>query len=175
MKDIFKNLKIESERFLLRPLAVSDITERYASWFEDQDTKKFILSSEKSNSIEKLTAYVSEKTASDNVLFLGIFNKADGQHIGNIKFEPVNFEVGYATMGILIGEVEWRGKKVSGEVLLACAAYFKSIGFKEMALGVGIDNIPAIKSYEKIGFQKSPGKYIKFKESDYAIEMILTY
>lgn len=173
MKEKFDQLKIESERFMLRQLEVSDVTDRYASWFEDSDTKKFILSSENSNSKEKLISYVSAKRQKSDVLFLGIFSKA-GQHIGNIKFEPINWEAGYAVMGILIGEVDWRGKGVSGEVLLACADFFRQNKFKEIVLGVGIDNIPAIRSYEKIGFIKSPGKIIKFKEVDQAIEMILT-
>ena len=43
--------------------------------------------------------------------------------IGNIKYEPVNSEIGYAVMGILIGEADLRGKGVAAEVLSESVAW----------------------------------------------------
>ena len=114
--------EILTNRFILRPLGVADVSDRYAGWLSDQATSQYI--SAKLN-LADLRQYVLEHSARDDVLFLGIFEKGSGLHIGNIKYEPVNTELGYAIMGILIGEPEWRGKGAAGEVLLASAKWLK--------------------------------------------------
>lgn len=169
----FKNLKLETPCLFLRPLRLTDVSDQYVLWFQNEDTKRFITTAELSNTKEKLISYVSDKISQPDVLFLGIFDKETGQHIGNIKFEPINWEKRFTIMGILIGEKSYRGKGISSEVLQATARYLKKIGMEKMVLGVEIDNIAAIKSYEKTGFVKTDGIFIKFKDSDKAIEMIL--
>lgn len=99
-----EQVEIISERFLLRPLTESDVTERYLEWLSDSDAKKFITAAATTKKIEDLRDYVRERIDREDVLFLGIFEKGTGLHIGNIKYEPVNSELGYAIMGILIGD-----------------------------------------------------------------------
>lgn len=169
----FKKLKIASERFHLRTLTTNDVTNEYVLWFDDQSTKKFIVTAQKSNTKEKLMTYVLEKITKADVLFLGIFDNETNQHVGNIKFEPIDWEKSYTIMGILIGNPAYRGKGVAGEILDCTAKFWKEQGLKKMVLGVEDDNLSAIKSYEKIGFKKTSGLYIKFKESDNSTEMIL--
>ena len=43
------------------------------------------------------------------------------QHIGNIKYEPIDFQAATATMGILTGANDWRGKGVGPEVIKGSA------------------------------------------------------
>lgn len=169
----FKDVRLETDRFFLRPLNESDVTEQYVSWFENEDTKRFIQTAKDSDSKAKLISYVQEKLAKPNVLFLGIFDKSTKQHIGNIKFEPLDWDRNYTIMGILIGEKDYRGKGVSTEILIKTAHYLKEIGLKKMVLGVEKDNVAAIKSYQKVGFTQTNGLFIHFKDSDNAIEMVL--
>jgi len=112
------NNTIFTNSFIVRLLKVDDVTERYACWLSDQSTSKYITAI---LSLADLRQYVHERTGRDDVLFFGIFDKITGLHIGNIKYEPVNSELGYAIMGILIGESAWRGKGVVAEVILASA------------------------------------------------------
>jgi len=42
-------------------------------------------------------------------LFLGIYTLESQEHIGNIKYEPIDLKCGIAIMGILIGEDKWKG------------------------------------------------------------------
>ena len=85
-------------------------------------------------------------------MFLAIETKS-GLHIGNIKYDPIDFNACTAEMGILIGNQDWIGRGVAGEVILAsCLWLSKKIGVKKITLGVHPDNIGAILAYRKIGF-----------------------
>ena len=144
-----RTVEITTERFLLRLLTENDVTERYLSWLGDGNAKRFIAYAAKTKSLSDLKHYVRERTGRSDILFLGIF----GWHIGNIKYEPVNSELGYTIMGILIGEPAYRGKGVTIEVISASAHWLKyNRKIKQVLLGVGRDNQAAIRAYEKVGF-----------------------
>lgn len=160
------NTSISTNRFTLRLLNDLDASERYLSWFEDKMSKQYIAYS--SSSIRSLKDYINSKNTATDCILWGIFFK--GEHIGNIKYEPIDLQSGQATMGILIGEPTWRGKGVAAEVIAATANCLKkqfSIG--EIILGVDANNIPAIKSYEKLGFRtfdnKGQGIYMRWSLS----------
>ncbi len=153
--------KIITDRFLLRELAEEDVTERYLSWFSDDDTRKFISATSNTKSFSDLRQYVLERIGRNDILFLGIFEKNSGVHIGNIKYEPVDTNLGYAIMGILIGDIEYRGKGAGTEVLKASAQWLKlHRNINQIVLGVSRDNPIAIRSYEKTGFLVVDTPYI---------------
>ncbi len=144
---------IVTDRFMLRELTADDATERYLNWFDDSDTKKFIVASSSTKNLSDLKQFIIERTGREDILFLGIFKKNSGLHIGNIKYEPVNSHLGYAIMGIMIGDSEFRGKGVASEVLKASAQWLKLYrNINQIVLGVNKDNLGAIRSYEKVGF-----------------------
>ena len=148
-----KNVVIETNRFLLRTLLASDVNARYLGWINDPNKNQYILYSSRERSIEEIQNYVSKKIEDDSVMFLGIFLCESGEHIGNIKYEPIDFNISVATMGILVGEPNWRGKGVAGEVIKASSKFLKkTFGIKYINLGVSRNNLAAIRAYEKLGF-----------------------
>lgn len=155
-------VEIFSGRFLLRELTEEDISERYLSWLGDAEAKKFITFAAKTKSLSDLKQYVRDRIGRDDILFLGIFEKTTGLHIGNIKYEPVNSYLGYAIMGLLIGDANYHGKSVAVEVLVASAQWLKANrNINQIVLGVGIDNNRAIRAYEKAGFVKTDTDFIQ--------------
>jgi|LNFM01.1.fsa_nt_gb RimJ/RimL family protein N-acetyltransferase len=143
---------IETARFHLRPLTASDVSERYLAWLSEGRTLRFINGATGHNQLEELKAYVSQREGRDDVLFLGIFTRA-GEHIGNIKYEPIDVRLGAAVVGILIGETAWRGHGVAGEVMSATAFWLRDTRkVHVIALGVDRENLPGIRAYEKLGF-----------------------
>lgn len=156
--------QIISARFTLRPLEVDDVTERYSSWLSDQETSKYITAR---LDILELRKYVLERLNREDVLFLGIFDKHSGLHIGNIKYEPINSKLGYAIMGILIGDPDWRGKGVAIEVLHVTANWLHyNRNIKEIILGVNRYNFAAIQAYLKVGFVRQPSEYFTNNDSE---------
>jgi len=143
---------ITTKRFLLRPLNKDDVSYSYLSWLTIEKNP-YIEYVKNHSSLEDLKTFVSSREGEKNVLFLGIFTDF-GKHIGNIKYEPINVKKKIATMGILIGDLEWQGKGVASEVIKASSNYLKEVyGIKHIILGVDKNNIPAISAYKKIQFE----------------------
>lgn len=157
---------IQTTRFTLRTLTVSDASERYLSWLDDPDARKYITAAATTHGLDDLRAYIAEREGRDDVLFLGIFDAA-GAHIGNIKYEPVDAKAGYAIMGILIGDAAYRGRGVTPEVLRTTARWLREHrGIREIVLGVKRANAGAIRAYEKVGFVEQVTAHIPSVPAD---------
>ena len=167
-------VRIDTERFLLRELSEGDVTERYLSWLDDASTKKYITYAEKEKSLSDLMQYVRDRVGREDILFLGIFDRDTGLHIGNIKYEPVNVEKGYATMGLMIGDPAYRGKGVAAEVLTASARWLRmNRKTRQIVLGVSSDNAAAIRAYERAGFEISDTEFIRRRPDAHAMVLNL--
>lgn len=165
-------IEIPTVRFILRELAETDVTERYLSWLGDADAQHFITAAAQTRNLADLRLYVRDRVGRDSVLFLGIFDRVTGAHIGNIKYEPVDSRAGYAIMGILIGDPAFRGKGVTPEVLRSSGEWLRSQrNIRQIALGVSRDNPAAIRAYEKVGFVETDTPYIS-KTSDSVLTMV---
>ena len=148
-------IEVTTQRFLLRQLIKDDISDRYLSWLNEEENP-YIVYGKNNSTIEDLKVYLRARQRKRDVLFLGLFTKTK-KHLGNIKYEPIDFKRKTATMGILIGDNEWKGKGVAIEVIKASAYYLNSIyGVTTIFLGVNPNHQVAISVYKKIGF--------KFKE-----------
>jgi RimJ/RimL family protein N-acetyltransferase len=156
---------IETTRFILRPLTIADVSPRYLSWLSEDRVLRFINGARGDNQIEELKSYVAQREGRVDVLFLGIFTHA-GEHIGNIKYEPIDLIQKYAVMGIMIGQLEWQGKAVAQEVITKTTKWLNEfLDIKSIFLGVDNMNINAIKAYERCGFVFTSTNKIKLDKS----------
>lgn len=154
-------VRILTPRFLLQSLVASHVTERYRKWLDDEAAQRYITASARPHNLAALRAYVEDRLLRDDVLFLGIFTRDTNQHIGNIKYEPVDSALGFAVMGMLIGEPAWRGQAVAQEIIAATAAWLRdNRGIKEIVLGVHKENAAALVAYERAGFVVAPTAHI---------------
>lgn len=145
---------IKTKRFFLRPLSTTDVTERYLGWLKDLNSNRFIQTASSDHTLESLQNYIKARQDREDILFLGIFSKEDGLHIGNIKFEPIDYINRTTTMGVLIGDLDWIGKGVFTEVLNACAEWLsRNYSLNIICLGVDNENRSAIRAYLKAGFR----------------------
>jgi ribosomal-protein-alanine N-acetyltransferase len=152
---------LETKRFFLRELTVEDASERYLDWLGEPEAKKWIVAAASARRLSDLRAYILDRIGRSDVLFLGIFDKTEGVHAGNIKYEPVDSVAGYAVMGVLIGDPAYRGKGVVAEALLASAKWLAlHRQIRQILLGVDKGNKSAIRAYQKIGFSFADTSYI---------------
>ena len=155
-------VEILTPRFRLKELRESDVTSRYLGWLADPAAQHFIAAAQQTHELSVLTEYVKQRVNCPDVFFLGIFDQLTGLHVGNVKYEPVDSVKGYAIMGILIGEMEFRGKGVATEVLMASGQWLKhNRAISQIFLGVSVDNQNAIKAYRKAGFIEMDTPHIK--------------
>ena len=150
-----ENSIIETPKFLIRNIdPKSDSLENYLKWMKDKKSNNFILGVDASFDELSLIKYISEKNSSNSALLLGIFSKENFIHIGNVKFEPIDFETNSTWLGILIGENDYRAKGVGFEVLKNVIDFMAdNFLLKNFFLGVNLQNIAAMNLYFKLGFQ----------------------
>jgi len=158
MKPVF----IESGRFVLRPLAHKDVNERYLSWINGEGRSDYIEYSKQKKSRSDIISYVDSKNDKEDILLLGIFVKETGEHIGYIKYEPIDFIARFSIVGILIGEENWRGRGVATEVIKHSSMWLhERFNMEKIVLSVNVDNIAAVRAYEKADFKKRKTPYIE--------------
>ena len=103
----FNNI-IEGERIFLRRLTEEDASEDYVRWMNDPEINQYLESRFYTQTIESTKAFIRSVTNDNNYQF-GIFDKATGRHIGNIKLGGINFHDKSADIGFLIGEKSFWG------------------------------------------------------------------
>jgi ribosomal-protein-alanine N-acetyltransferase len=162
---------IETNRFYLRKLSIDDATDNYLSWFDTDNSQLYITYSKNLNSLNSLKKYITEKNDDKFTLFLGIFDKITNDHVGNIKFEPIDVKNNYTILGVLIGNPKYRGIGVFPEVIDAITPLLKNkFSIKKILLGVSKLNIAAMKAYIKAGFvEVNQSQFIEKKSIDSVI------
>lgn len=143
---------IVTPRFQLHPLGPSDVTQRYLGWLHAA-AGGAISAAREDYTLNELQAYLDIRKCRQDVLFLGIFERSGHQHIGNLKFEPIDARRREAVLGIFIGETEWRGVGVASEIIpLACDQLAETHGTVRVSLGVANSHEQAQIAYRKAGF-----------------------
>ncbi|MEW6989336.1 GNAT family N-acetyltransferase [Colwelliaceae bacterium 6441] len=146
------SFRLTTQRFILKTLTPDYASQEYLSWLSQNETGKFILN--KPQTIDDLKQYIKQFCDNHFVYFLAIIDKDSNLHIGNIKFEFLNNSFDNVEMGILIGNRNYHGKGVAGEVIKGFAHFsVDKLSTKTMSLGVNKSNTAAVKAYEKLGFQ----------------------
>lgn len=145
---------ILTDRFLLRPLTPADATSRYQAWMRNRRARRYIQYASKIPSVPALRDYIEQRMRRKDSLFLGIFVRASGEHIGNVKYEPIDTGRCSAELGILIGEPAWRGRGAAQEAIRASAQWLhENRGITKVFLGVERVNKGAVAAYRKTGFR----------------------
>jgi RimJ/RimL family protein N-acetyltransferase len=152
------NLVLHTDRLLIRNIDPKiDNLANYLRWMQNKASNPFILGIDPGLSMSDLVKYVTQKNFSTSALLLGLYDKKSGIHIGNIKLEPI--EDYQACLGILIGEVDFRGKSFGYESISKILELAKSqLSLTRIYLGVDAMNFNAIELYKRIGFQLSTNK-----------------
>ncbi len=142
------------EHLLLRTLGVEDATPRYLSWLSDEDVVRHLeIRFSVPGTVNELARFIAATVDSDDTLMLGMFLRADGRHIGNIKLGPINLHHSTGDIGLLIGERgEWgKGHAHTAITLLADYA-FNKLGVAKLTAGCYSENEGSRRAFLKAGF-----------------------
>lgn len=142
------------ESLFLRTLAVEDATPRYLSWFSDVNVTRYleVRFSAPSNLID-LSRFISSVNESDDTLMLGMFLRAEGGHIGNIKLGPINRYHGTGDIGLLIGErSEWGKGHASAVIAMVTNYAFTMLGLSKLTAGCYSGNEGSRRAFLLAGF-----------------------
>lgn len=162
---------LETSRLIVRPLSQTDNIDDYLTWMKDK-SNVFIHSINPNCTKADLYNFIRTKNSDPNALLLGIFDKITGKHIGNGKFDPINLYEKYAVFGILIGDINFRGKGIGPEFIQACFhGILIPMNITKLVLSVSKSNSNAIRAYTKAGFVPSSQPVLKLDSMSLELEL----
>lgn len=145
---------IESERLILRPVALSDCNESYIRWMNDEETNRYMETRWNVQNLETITSFVREIRASDDSYLFAIVEKQSARHIGNIKIGPIHKRYHYANISYFIGEKEFRGRGLATEAIRAvCQFGFQVLNLHRIQAGVIEGNDASARALASCGFR----------------------
>lgn len=112
-----------TERLALRTLTTEDATDTYCRWLSDKKVNRFLEARFRSFTIKDIAEFIASCNSNPDVLLLGIINRSDGKHIGNIKLGPIDRNHGLGDIGLLIGEPDKWGVGFAREAIKAVSDY----------------------------------------------------
>ena len=154
-----ENIQIFSEKYYLSSLVKIDGLSNYLPWMTNTLENQFILSAKANYSINELCTFIDVYNKYENTILLGIYDKANNNHIGNIKYDNINKLDKSAYLGILIGQREYRRIGVARQIIPISMRWLREhFGIEDIFLGVDNRNIHALNLYQKLGFKSVVNK-----------------
>ena len=146
-------IKIETERLLLRNLALNDISGDYVDWLNNPEVNKYLSCANARQTLESCQAYVRSYQERNDAALVGIFLKPDQRHIGNLTLSTINWRIKETAVGISIGRTGCMGKGFAKEALNAVVAHcFECLELNRVSAGIAVDNIGSLNLFMKCGF-----------------------
>jgi RimJ/RimL family protein N-acetyltransferase len=163
--------KILGQRVYLRSLNIKDASEEYVGWLNDPEVNKFLVI--KGTDLPSLIAYIVQKNARSDALFLGIFLNNSGGHIGTIKLEPIDHDAGIAVIAVMVGDKKYWGQGLGSEAIKLLIDHSQSeLGMKRIELGVFGENSAAISAYAKLGFVEVGREVQAVRSGDHVYDQV---
>jgi RimJ/RimL family protein N-acetyltransferase len=144
---------LEGKKVILRPVDIEDVAGAYYEWINDQAADLYTEHAQLPHTREDLERYIRDRRESSNCVFLAIIERSTGAHIGNIELSDIDWVHRKATLAILVGAQQGRGRGLgieSARLLLRHA--FLKLNLHRIELGVHVQNAVALRLYKKLGF-----------------------
>lgn len=146
-------INFEGELVSLGPMR-RDLLPLYRRWVNDFGTVRFLGIGPTPMTEEAEVAWFERAATSDEPMFT-IYERTTGRPIGNTGLHNVDRRNRSAFWGIMIGEVEARGKGYGTETARLMLDYaFTALGLHSVTLTVFEFNLAGRRAYEKAGFKE---------------------
>ncbi len=135
-----------------------DISKKYVEWLQDKELTKYTEINQPS--LKSIKEYVNLNINDTSVDFWKIVVK-NRIHIGNIRVKYLKNSI--ATIGILIGDKNYKNKGLGDKSLKMALSTLKLKKIKKIYAYINKKNEPSIKIFKKNGFKlskQSTEKYI---------------
>ena len=144
--------KLVGERIYLSPRSTEDV-EKYTEWFNDFKTTDYTGRSHQTMSIELEKKYLEEHKNEDTVF--AIVEKGTDKLLGTVGLHEVNHIKRKATLGIFIGDKNYRSKGYGTEAIRLILDFgFNYLNLNNIKLDLMEFNERALACYKKCGFKE---------------------
>jgi RimJ/RimL family protein N-acetyltransferase len=147
-----KNVRIHSEKYLIRTIETDDASDRWAGWMSDPEAMHMLNMRPRSWKKADVLAYIKTFDQRSSLL-LGIFEKQSGTHIGIFTID-INHVRSQFLVNLLIGEPEYRNKHVTSSITVPFREYFfETLGLSMAMASVLARNAAMIHYLQKNGWK----------------------
>ncbi|MFC0184614.1 Acetyltransferase (GNAT) domain-containing protein [Pseudarcicella hirudinis] len=123
-------------------------------WKKDEELADLIMAKTSENTESEVAEWVNNNNSDPDQRIWGIYSNDLDKPIGIARLMFINWEAGTTELGLYFGEVDARGKGYGKKVInLLLQKAFDELNLKKVFLKVLSSNIPAMKLYEKMGFE----------------------
>lgn len=138
-----------AERISLVPLAAEHL-DATRKWANDPYLMQRILRVTAVSEQDQQRWFERLQDDPSRVVFAVLFRE---EHVGNVGLYDIDTLHGRAMFWIMLGEAGARGVGLGSEAIRLMLAYgFHELGLHKIYLHVGVDNVPALRIYDKMGF-----------------------
>ena len=143
-------IKLESDRLFIRKLQVEDMSEKFISFFEDDELMKYYTNSKKIITKEDILNNIQEGEKSGTSYTYGVFYKENNKIIGTLKLGPITLAHKISDLVILIGDKDYHGKGLAIEAIkLGNRLAFDHYDLRKLYGGMYESNEASIKAYTR--------------------------
>ena len=140
--------------FILTPISMDDVTERYRRWLMDDEIVRHLAVALTNRSMPALRSYVRQAIDDPNRYFFVIKPLKNKENIGTISLK-VNRLHGTGSYGFLIGERDYWGTDAAFQAQGALLDFaFDVLSLRKITGGVYRDNITSHFNLRRLGFVK---------------------
>lgn len=144
--------KLVGERIYLSPRSVED-AEMYAEWLNDFETTDYVGQSHRIMTLEAERKHLEEKINEEAVF--AIVDSKEDKLIGTVGLHEVNHFKRTATLGIFIGDKNYRSQGYGTEAIRLILDYgFNYMNLNNIKLDLLEFNERALACYKKCGFKE---------------------
>ncbi|MGI9399945.1 MAG: GNAT family N-acetyltransferase [Rhizobiaceae bacterium] len=147
-----RNIRLETDRFVVRTLRESHASEVMAGWLADPELMENINQQPRRMSLIQLRRYILSYDQATRLL-VGVFDAASEKHVG-YYFIEINPAQRRATFNVVIGDRDYWGKRTVLETRAALMDYMFQYGAVEKLIGGPLArNFPAVFNYKAQGWK----------------------
>ena len=144
--------KIIGDRIYLSPRNSEDV-EQFTQWLNDFETTDYLGRSGTLITSEGEKKYLEENNSPESTFVIVTLD--NNKMIGTVSLEKINWRNRTATLGIFIGDKDFRNKGYGTEAIKLILEYgFKYLNLYNIKLDLMGFNERALKCYEKCGFKE---------------------
>jgi ribosomal-protein-alanine N-acetyltransferase len=138
-------------RIKLTHLSAEFVSDRYVDWMNDYEIVKYTESRFAEHTSQSIEQFVNITENDINTVAWAI--TVDSQHIGNIKFGPVDWHHSYADIGLIVGSKEHWGLGYGTESIKLVGNWaFTTLQLHKLTAGFYDGNAGSMRAFEKAGF-----------------------
>jgi len=144
-------INVQTRNFYMRPVTLADASDRWASWFDQQEVREALNMKPGSKTKAEIEKYIRSFDQRNNIL-VGMFDRSNDLLVGFIDVE-INWQIGRYLANMVVGEPDYRHRGVTLEISPGFRTYFfENVGLRVMTASCLSTNKPIQNYLTKTGW-----------------------